>query len=115
MTTFTRTVHQAVGRTRVFAVELVVAEDWAQDPADYWTVQLRIMGEDDDLGRVVGSLSLATRNLVAGARETVYSDSVGLAMSDGERLRALVTSTGSPDPLVDAVLFAQVQRNARPV
>jgi hypothetical protein len=114
MTTFERTVYQSLGISRVFQVLLVVGEAWAKDAADYWTVDLRITSAAKPLGKVIGSYSLQTRNLVAGTPVTVYSSSVGLAMSDGERLRATVTPTGAPDALTDAVIFAQVQRNARP-
>lgn len=92
---------------------LVASEAFSYSATNYWTITLLTAKDGEVYGRVIGSFALSARSLAAGVPVTVYSSTVGLAMTDGERLRAHVVSTGSPAALVDAVLFAEVQRNAR--
>ena len=113
MTTLLRGGYQSVGASRCFVVEAQFGSAWTRSASDYWTVELRVVGADESYGRVVATLDLSTRSVAAGERFVVYDDPVGFAMTDGERLRARIVSTGSPAAISDAVLFVKVQRNAR--
>lgn len=110
---FGRTVYQSKGASRVFSVVLNLGAAWTKNGTNYWTIALRAFTPGATLGRTLATIDLSALSFAAG-ETSVYSDPVGFATSDGERLRALVTPTGSPAALTDAVLFAEVQRNARP-
>lgn len=119
LASFKRTGYRSIGGSRVFKVLLVAGTAFTRNATHFWTIGLRVVADvtgdraAEEFGVEKTSIALDLISLPAGIPVGVYDDPVGFAMADGDRLRAHVAATGSPAALTDAVLFVEVQRNAR--
>lgn len=112
-TTMTREIHKASGPERLLTVLLVVGANWATDPANYWTLSLRLMRGTMAYGRTIASYSLAARVLTAHTAVSVYDNPDGFRLDDGDRIMLVATPTGSPVVPTDPVFHIEIQSIVR--
>lgn len=119
MTSYTETLHRTSGSEQLLKLLLVPEVAFTADGTNYWTFEVLKVGKKpdgvtrQDYGERVGYYSLATRSLTVGSPIVLYDDARGLAMSDGDELRSVVTSVGSPVALTRPSLLRQFQKAVR--
>ena len=107
-------IFRARGSTRILKITASAAEAFTADASNYHTFTVRHVRGTQTTGELVGTAySLDTRSLVVNEPVTLYADSAGLAMSDGERLALYLTETGSPSALQGLEVWVEDQQIVR--
>lgn len=110
MATLTQTVHYVQGSEPIRRVLLVNAATFAAHATNYWTFELRRYRADDAQGQVIASFSTRTKAFTANKPAILFDEEHGFKLDDGDALRVIVTSVGSPAALSHPAFLVQFQR-----
>lgn len=101
--------YQARGTEWVREILLVNATSIPADPSDHWTIEVRAVGEGQEQGRrLIPDFSTSRISLAANERVAIYDKRAAIRLDDGERIRAVVTKTGSPPSLAHPALIVNL-------
>lgn len=110
MSVFTAPAFRAQAPTNVVEIALTNCSDIAKHATNYWKFEVWKAEDGQEFGRRIASFSTQDFKIVAFDPATIYRDEKGVALEEGDTLRTVVESVGSPTALSGAafhVLFAR--------
>lgn len=114
MSEYVRDIHYVSGTEKLALVELVSSEDFTASATNYWTFTLfRRKSSDSYNGETLAEYTLSNRSLSAGTPVTMLESLNGTKLNDGEVLRVVAESVGSPASIGDARVRLTIQRMTR--